>query len=54
VVLKLDAAAAAQLPQPSPAPAEMEVGVDEVSEPERAYKRELFLKRWWNRLTGNY
>jgi hypothetical protein len=32
----------------------MEVGVDEVSEAPGAYKRELFFKRWWNRLTGNY
>jgi|SRR3954447_15237600 hypothetical protein len=54
VELKIDAAASGQLPPPSPAPAAMEVGVDEVSEAPGAYKRELFFKRWWNRLTGNY
>jgi sporulation protein YlmC with PRC-barrel domain len=54
VELKIDAAAAAQLAAPSPAPAAMEVGVDDVSEKSGPYKRELFFKRWWNRLTGNY
>jgi hypothetical protein len=54
VVLKLDAAAARQLPGPSPAPAAMAVGVDEVSEKSGPYKREIFFKRWWNRLSGNY
>jgi hypothetical protein len=54
VELKIDAAAAGQLPAPSPAPAAMRVGVDDVSEKSGPYKRELFLKRWWNRLTGNY
>jgi hypothetical protein len=54
VVLKIDAAAAKQLPPPTPAPASMDVGVDEVSEREGAYKRELWIKRVWNRLSGNY
>jgi len=54
VNLQLDAAAAASLPEPEPAPAAMEVGVDEVSEPAGAYGRETWLKRIWNRLSGNY
>jgi hypothetical protein len=54
VDLKLDSAAAATLPEPTPAPATMEVGVDEVSEASGPYKREAWLKRAWNRITGNY
>jgi hypothetical protein len=54
VELKIDAAGCAQLPAPSPAPAAMGVGVDDVSEKSGPYKRELWLKKWWNRLTGNY
>jgi hypothetical protein len=54
VELKIDATRCGQLPPPSPAPAAMEVGVDDVSEASGPYKRELFFKRWWNRLTGNY
>jgi hypothetical protein len=30
------------------------VGADDVSEPGGAYKRDLWLKRIWNRLSGNY
>jgi len=54
VDLKLDAAAAAALPEPEPAPAAMEVGADDVSEPEGAYERDVWFKRIWNRLSGNY
>jgi hypothetical protein len=55
VDLKLDsAAAAANLPEPKPAAAAMEVGVDDVSEPSGAYKREIWFKRMWNRISGNY
>jgi hypothetical protein len=55
VDLKLDgAAAAANLPEPKPAPAAMEVGVDEVAEGGVAYKTESWLKRAWNRISGNY
>jgi hypothetical protein len=54
VELKIDAAAAGELPPPSPAPAAMEVGVDDVSEKSGPYKREIWVKKWWNRLTGNY
>jgi hypothetical protein len=54
VDLKLDAASAASLPEPEPAPAAMEVGVDDVSEPSGAYERQIWLKRVWNRISGNY
>ncbi|HEX6457688.1 MAG TPA: hypothetical protein VF032_02120 [Thermoleophilaceae bacterium] len=55
VDLKLDgAAAAANLPEPKPAPAAMEVGVDDVSERNAAYKTETWLQRVWNRLSGKY
>src|SRR5690349_9913598 len=54
VELKIDAAAAAQLQPPTPAPAAMEVGVDDVSEKSGPYKREIFFKKWWNRLSGKY
>ena len=54
VVLKLPASAAAQLPPPTPAPAAMRVGVDEVSESPGAYKRDIWFKRIWNRLSGKY
>jgi hypothetical protein len=54
VVLKLDAAACRQLPEPSPAPAAMEVTADDVSEGKGAYKRDVWFKRVWNRLSGNY
>ena len=54
VELKIDAAAAARLQPPSPAPAAMEVGVDDVSEKSGPYKREIFFKKWWNRLSGKY
>ena len=55
VDLKLDgAAAAANLPEPKLAPAAMEVGVDEVSESGGAYKRDVWFKRIWDRITGNY
>jgi hypothetical protein len=54
VDLELDAAAAASLPEPEPAPAAMEVGADDVSEPGGAYKRDVWFKRIWNRLSGNY
>src|SRR3954453_6860934 len=50
VDLKLDAAAAAGLPEPKPAAAAMEVGADEVSESSGAYKREIWLKRMWDRI----
>jgi hypothetical protein len=54
VNLKLDSASAQNLPEPKPAPAVMEVGADEVSEASGPYKREIWLKRAWNRITGNY
>jgi hypothetical protein len=55
VDLKLDgAAAAANLPEPKPAPAAMEVGVDDVSEKSGPYKREIWFKRMWNRISGDY
>lgn len=54
VDLKLDAAAATNLPEPTPAPAMMETGVDEVSESGGAYKRDIWLKRVWDRISGNY
>lgn len=54
VDLKLDGAAASNLPEPKPAPAVMEVGPDDVSESGGAYKRDVWFKRAWNRITGNY
>jgi hypothetical protein len=54
VDLELDAAAAASLPQPEPAPAAVEVGADDVTAPGGAYKRDLWFRRIWNRLSGNY
>jgi hypothetical protein len=54
VDLKLDASATAALPPPSTAPAAMEVGVDDVSEKSGAYKRDIWWKRFWNRISGNY
>jgi hypothetical protein len=54
VDLKLDSAAAANLPEPQAAPAVMEVGVDDVSEGNAAYKTESWFKRVWARLSGNY
>jgi hypothetical protein len=54
VDLKLDAAAAANLPEPGPAPAVMEAGPDDVSESGGAYKRDIWLKRVWDRISGNY
>jgi sporulation protein YlmC with PRC-barrel domain len=54
VVLKLDAGACHRLPEPSPAPAAMEVTPDDVSEGKAAYKRDIWFKRVWNRLSGKY
>lgn len=54
VDLKLDSAAAGNLPEPKPAPAAMEADVDDVSEPAGAYKRDIWLKRIWDRISGNY
>jgi hypothetical protein len=55
VDLKIDGpAAAANLPEPKSAPAVMEVGPDEVSESGGAYKRDVWFKRVWNRISGNY
>ena len=54
VDLKLDSAAAGNLPEPKPAPAVMELGADDVAEPGGAYKRDIWLKRIWNRISGNY
>jgi hypothetical protein len=52
VVLTVDSAD--RLPPPQPAPAAMEVGPDDVSESKGAYKRDVFFKRIWNRLSGKY
>jgi len=54
VDLKLDSAAAGNLPEPKPAPAALEVGVDDVSQPGGAYKRDIWFKRIWDRISGNY
>jgi hypothetical protein len=54
VMLCIDTREAGQLPKPEPAPAVLEVGPDDVAEPERAYGRDNFVKRVWNRLSGNY
>ena len=54
VDLKLDSASAGNLPEPKPAPAVMEVGADEVSESSGAYKGDIWFKRIWNRISGNY
>jgi hypothetical protein len=54
VDLKLDSASAANLPEPKPAPAAMEVGADDVSESRGAYKRDIWWKRFWARISGNY
>jgi hypothetical protein len=55
VDLKIDGpAAAANLPEPKSAPAVMEVGPDDVSESGGAYKRDVWFKRVWNRISGNY
>ena len=54
VDLKLDAAGAAALPEPEPAPAVEGVTPDDVSESTVPYKTEIWLKRIWNRISGNY
>ncbi len=54
VSCRLDAAAAAALPEPEPAPGEIELTPDDISEREGPYKRGMFFKRIWNRLSGNY
>jgi sporulation protein YlmC with PRC-barrel domain len=54
VDLKMDSTSAGNLPEPKAAPAAMGVGVDEVSESRGAYKREIWWKRFWNRISGNY
>jgi hypothetical protein len=54
VDLKIDAACCAALLEPEPAPAVMEVGPDDTAEPARAYKRDIWLKRIWDRISGNY
>jgi hypothetical protein len=54
VDLKLDSAAAANLPEPKPAPAVMQARPDDVSESGGAYKRDIWLKRIWDRISGNY
>jgi hypothetical protein len=54
VVLKLDQRACQSLPEPDPAPAAMSVTPDDVSEGKTAYKRDIWFKRIWNRLSGNY
>jgi hypothetical protein len=54
VDLKLDAAAAAQLPEPEPAPAAMSVTPDDTAESRGAYKRDIWFRRIWDRLSGKY
>jgi hypothetical protein len=54
VALKLDAAAAAQLPPPDPAPAAMSLTPDDTAETSGAYKRDIWFRRLWDRLSGKY
>ena len=54
VALKLDAAAAAQLPPPEPAPAAISATPDDVAESKGAYKRDIWFRRVWDRLSGKY
>ena len=39
---------------PTEMKAVMEVGADEVSESSGAYKRDVWFKRLWDRISGNY
>lgn len=54
VALKLDAAAAAELPPPEPAPAAISATPDDVAESKGAYKRDIWFRRVWDRLSGKY